>query len=45
MVGAVRLGLLVIVMVDRFLNLNLIQSRKWSVLGLDTMCWIMGKLS
>ena len=35
MVGVVLLELLVIVMVDRFLNLNPIQSRRWSV-GLNT---------
>ena len=45
MLGAVQLELLVIGLVDMFHNLNLIQGRRWSVLGLDTMHWIMGKHS
>ena len=36
MVGMVRLGLLVIGMVARFLDLNLIQSCRQSILCLDT---------
>ena len=44
MVEVVRLGLLVIGLVDRFLDLNLIQSRSGNV-GFDTMRWIMGELS